>query len=339
MTKEDDRRHKYAFMMSAHRDEWIKFGRKKFGEQFKKDRAQVRAIFAGTSSPEEAAKRTNSYFKGPARNGWRDTFKTVWVETGKASIIYMHEFLTNKSAYSEERIVEIYSDLYGYTQFPLLKQEVDEVVGTWESRVNERIQSDAFKDKIVGVNETTQNDIRATIADGVEQGKGHYEIGKDVDAKLEQGWPGRGETISRTEAGSAMNRATLEDGQAAAPDLWKKWSATMVNTRDAHQDADADDPVPQDEPFVVDGEELDCPGDESGSPENIINCGCCVLFVPPLEETAPSGEVPTEEAPPEEVRAEAEALYNDAAGRESETTQMMTDIAGDARSGAPRDTR
>jgi hypothetical protein len=251
----------------------------------------------------------------------------------------MHEFLTNKSAYSEERIVEIYSDLYGYTQFPLLKQEVDEVVGTWESRVNERIQSDAFKDKIVGVNETTQNDIRATIADGVEQGKGHYEIGKDVDAKLEQGWRGRGETISRTEAGSAMNRATLEDGQAAAPDLWKKWSATMVNTRDAHQDADADDPVPQDEPFVVDGEELDCPGDESGSPENIINCGCCVLFVPPLEETAPSGEVPTEEAPPEEVRAEAEALYNDAAGRESETTQMMTDIAGDARSGAPRDTR
>jgi hypothetical protein len=206
----------------------------------------------------------------------------------------MHAFLTGKDVYVEHK-----------------KDDTEEaVLGTWESRVNDRIQSDAFKDKIVGVNDTTQKDVRATIADGVEQGKGHYEIGKDVDAKLEGSWPGRGETISRTEAGSAMNRATLEDGMAAAPDLWKKWSATMVNTRAAHQDADADDPVPQDEPFVVDGEELDCPGDESGSPENIINCGCCVLFVPPLEEAAPPEgqttleEPPIEEPPVEEVPPE-----------------------------------
>jgi hypothetical protein len=213
----------------------------------------------------------------------------------------MHEFLTGKSAFIHSPESEKYAwqtVAHWWNEdgtLTILRQEVDDVVGTWEQRVSDRIQSDAFKDKIVGVNETTQNDIRATIADGVEQGKGHYEIGKDVDAKLEQGWPGRGETISRTEAGSAMNRATLEDGQAAAPDLWKKWSATMVNTRDTHQDADAGDAIPQDEQFEVGDYMMDCPGDETAGPEEVINCGCCLLFEP-----APEGEVsPSEETPNE----------------------------------------
>ena len=51
----------------------------------------------------------------------------------------------------------------------------------------------------------------------------------------------------------------------------------MDNVREWHQEADGVS-VPQDEQFEVDGEMLDCPGDDSGSGSNIINCACCLLF-------------------------------------------------------------
>ena len=38
-------------------------------------------------------------------------------------------------------------------------------------------------------------------------------------------------------------------------------------------------PIPLDEPFVVAGEELMYPGDQDGSPENIINCHCIQIAV------------------------------------------------------------
>jgi hypothetical protein len=278
MTKqEDDKRHKYAFMMSAHRDAWVKFGRKQFGAQFAKDRAHVRSAFAATSSPEAASKLIKSYFQGPAHVGWMAALKIVWVETGKASIEYMHNFLTGKS--------------YGFKQDDPL---IEDIQSTWEQRVSDRIKT-SFKDKIKGITDTTQDDVHNTIADGVADGKGHYEIGKLVDDKLDETWPGRGETISRTEAGSAMNRATLEDANAMAPDLYKKWAATMVNTRETHQDADAGDAIPQDEQFDVGDDSMDCPGDESASPEEIINCGCCLLFVPAPDEEKPAPEEPAAE--------------------------------------------
>ena len=45
-------------------------------------------------------------------------------------------------------------------------------------------------------------------------------------------------------------------------------------------------PIPLDEPFVVDGEELMYPGDENGSPENVINCQCIQIAAQkPAEET------------------------------------------------------
>jgi hypothetical protein len=262
MTKqEDDKRHRYALMMSAHREEWIAFGRKQFGVQFAKDKAQVHAAFAATSSPEEATKRINSYLKGAASVGWMTALKTVWVETGKASIEYMHNFLTGKS--------------YGFA-----KQDdplIEDIQSTWEQRVNDRIKT-SFKDKIKGITDTTQDDVHNTIADGIADGKGHYEIGRAVDDKLDETWPGRGETISRTEAGSAMNYSTLEDAKAMAPDLNKVWSTTgMDNVREWHQEADGQS-VPQDQTFTVMDEDMDCPGDETGSPENVINCSCCLLF-------------------------------------------------------------
>lgn len=58
--------------------------------------------------------------------------------------------------------------------------------------------------------------------------------------------------------------------------MTKTWSAILdVRTREAHMEAD-DQTVMQDDPFIVMGEELMFPGDDSrgASLENIINCRC-----------------------------------------------------------------
>jgi len=345
MTKRDDRRHKYAIMISAHRDEWTRFNKKQFDKPIKADMTAIRKIWSATSSPKEAVKRIKSYFKSDAKAGWMSAFKTAWVETGNATIVYMHEFLTAKSAY-----VDGFYDPYSYTPSYFygkvynlqLKQDVAETQDVWSQQVNERITGDAFHDKIVGINETTESKIHNTIADGVAEGKGHYEIGQDVESKLDETWPGRGMTISRTEANSAMNQATREDMKATVPDLWKTWSTTgMDNVRDWHAEVDGES-IPQEEMFIVDGEEMNGPGDDSASSENIINCACCLLAEEPqagtplsdeeqarVDAEAIAAEVPTssEEVPTGEVRAEAETLYKNAVEREGETNNMVTTIA------------
>ena len=266
--KKDKKRHEFARMMDAHRQEWDKFGMARLTPVWEKDRKAIRSIFRATSSPAEALERIKSYYTHQAGLGWKLALKSLWVECGKATIHYIHAFVTGKSLMRIE-----------------VKQDDDElpVQAAWESRVGTMIQGDAFKDKIVGIDETTQADIRSTIADGVKNGDSHFQIGNAVDGKLGNSWEGRGQTISRTEANSAMNRAYLQDAQAMTPDLNKVWSTTgLDNVREWHQDADAQS-VPQDEPFNVNGEDLDCPGDEDGSPENIINCACTMTLEPPEE--------------------------------------------------------
>jgi len=64
---------------------------------------------------------------------------------------------------------------------------------------------------------------------------------------------------------------------------YKGWLSSHGPTvREAHAQAEADyadSPIPLDDPFIVDGEELMYPGDEAGSPGNVINCHCIQIAV------------------------------------------------------------
>ncbi len=64
---------------------------------------------------------------------------------------------------------------------------------------------------------------------------------------------------------------------------YKAWlSSHGPNVRPAHAEAEEDyidAPIPVDEPFMVDGEELMFPGDDSGSAGNVINCQCVSIAV------------------------------------------------------------
>lgn len=60
--------------------------------------------------------------------------------------------------------------------------------------------------------------------------------------------------------------------------ITKTWVAVMDDsTREAHADADGDT-VGLEDLFNVDGEDLEYPGDDSGSPGNTINCRCTVVY-------------------------------------------------------------
>lgn len=77
--------------------------------------------------------------------------------------------------------------------------------------------------------------------------------------------------------------AILEFGGAAALSagmlsIEKTWNTVVDgNTRPEHAEADGQS-VPIGDPFEVGGEDLMYPGDESGSPENTINCRCTVSY-------------------------------------------------------------
>ena len=82
-----------------------------------------------------------------------------------------------------------------------------------------------------------------------------------------------------------MNYAGLQDAKAMAGDLNKTWSTTgMDNVRPTHQEVDGTS-IPQDEQFEVGDYMMNCPGDDSAGPEEVVNCACCLLFEP-----APEGD-------------------------------------------------
>lgn len=93
--------------------------------------------------------------------------------------------------------------------------------------------------------------------------------------------------IARTETANAANTATNAYYLQASTDygitMKKMWLATGDSrTRRWHTQAGVDygqnNPIPMNEPFIVDGEPLMYAGDPAGSARNVVNCRCMVLY-------------------------------------------------------------
>lgn len=83
--------------------------------------------------------------------------------------------------------------------------------------------------------------------------------------------------ITRTETHTIYNESKQETMNASDLIPGKEWlSSGLSNSRPEHEEANGQK-VGTDEPFIVMDEELMFPGDESGSPENIINCACTMI--------------------------------------------------------------
>jgi len=133
--------------------------------------------------------------------------------------------------------------------------------------------------KIKQISQTTNRQIKQLISTGMVEGLSSTQIAKQIREKV----PGisrvRAKVIARTETHTAANLGAYAAAEATGLNLIKEWASALdERTRDDHAEANGQQ-VGINESFVVGGEELNMPGDPSGSPEQIINCRCVALFL------------------------------------------------------------
>ena len=115
------------------------------------------------------------------------------------------------------------------------------------------------------------------------------QIANDIGRMFEVSAPHRARTIARTEVLSASSlgqAAAMEDAATVIPGMQKMWiTAGDDRVRDSHVMLDGDK-VDIDEKF---DNGLKFPRDAAGGPEEVINCRCTVLMIPPGENIDESG--------------------------------------------------
>lgn len=137
-------------------------------------------------------------------------------------------------------------------------------------------------DKVVNVQDHTKKMLKKIISRGLNKGLSNADIAKEVLELKEISTAYRAMKIVRTEVHTAAVNAVNETMLDAGMSMMKMWSSARdERTRIDHSEADAfysDNPISLEEAFVVGGDILNFPGDPNGSPGNIINCGCIVLY-------------------------------------------------------------
>lgn len=124
--------------------------------------------------------------------------------------------------------------------------------------------------------------VAELIKEGFEEGDGIEAMAKKITDKFDAISQERARVIASTETAAAYGLARHEAMKAAGV-RYKAWlTSHLPNVRDFHAAAEEDPQnqrTPIDEPFIVGGEELMYPGDEAGSPHNVINCHCISVAV------------------------------------------------------------
>jgi SPP1 gp7 family putative phage head morphogenesis protein len=137
-------------------------------------------------------------------------------------------------------------------------------------------------DHVAGITETTRDNLKEAILEGIDAGESPTQIAKRIQTAYDGFSAHRALTIARTEVVRASNAASQVAATSRGFAMDKQWLATPdERTRSWHAAADGQR-VSLEEPFIVNGEELMFPGDDSrgASANNLINCRCTEVFFP-----------------------------------------------------------
>ena len=144
--------------------------------------------------------------------------------------------------------------------------------------------------KVKAIDDVTRNKIKDIVADGAVRGLQHEVIAENIrSAFAPKETIRRGMTIARTETAGAVNAAkehSSEDWERETGNsLGKLWiHRGAKNPREWHLDLDTGIPIPKEDDFYVfnpetgNGEYMSRPHSEGASAENIINCGCQIIY-------------------------------------------------------------
>ena len=141
------------------------------------------------------------------------------------------------------------------------------------------------ENKIKGVVEKTFDDLKRDISDGIDAGESIDKIAARVQERMGPIADGRATAIARTEVVGASNGGKLLAWKQSNVVTRKTWLASTSHmgaddphpVRDAHVELHGQE-VGIDEPFTVDGEEAQAPG-QFGVAELDIQCRCTMLAV------------------------------------------------------------
>lgn len=130
--------------------------------------------------------------------------------------------------------------------------------------------------RVVGVSQTTKDQIRRELLAGHALGESMFDLSKRLQSMYQEFSNVRAERIARTETISASNLGSQTAAKSTGLPLEKEWIATLDNrTRDPHAAAHGQRRG-LDDPYVVGGQRLRYPGDTSlgASADNTIQCRC-----------------------------------------------------------------
>ena len=132
------------------------------------------------------------------------------------------------------------------------------------------------------VTQTTYDGIKKVLADEALAGKSIPDIAAAIQGLFAQTYNGRATTVARTEVISGYNGGTVEAAQQTDGVVEEmEWISTIDDRTRGNDDRDEYDHlsmdgerVPLGDPFDVQGDEVEYPGDPSGDAGNVINCRC-----------------------------------------------------------------
>ena len=129
--------------------------------------------------------------------------------------------------------------------------------------------------RLAKVNQITRDRVAQQLTEGLDKGESLAQLTDRVAGTFDAS-RGRALVIARTQTAGAINTGRHESFRHATV-AGKSWiTSGDDHVRDSHKAAGATyaNPIPLDQPFIVDGESLAYPGDPSGSAKNIANCRC-----------------------------------------------------------------
>ena len=143
------------------------------------------------------------------------------------------------------------------------------------------------ENKLAGVPREIYDQVKSSLETGLKERENIAQLSARVRSEFNSISKERATRIAMTETAAVYGHAR-DTAMRSAGVQYKQWlNSGLPNVRPAHVKAGLQKPIPIDEPYIVDGEKLMYPGDASGSPENVINCHCVSVAVPPEETPNP----------------------------------------------------
>lgn len=221
----------------------------------------------------------------PQENKFKSELKKLFTRQEKEFLESIKSYKIREKIFDWDKWVEIFKKMAIPLYLAFAQQSVDATMELYGFSIafdlhNPRAQAllaeKAFK-FAKEVNDTTKEALRKELNEALANGESLRQVSERVAKVFEEARTYRTDRIARTEVIGVNNWASFETAKENGIKT-KVWlTAHDERTRPWHGEADGQK-VGILEPFIVNGEPLDFPGDSKGSPENIINCRCVITY-------------------------------------------------------------